>query len=191
MRLLVAKFNTTFHFLFFISSICVIIFERSTKSRLFIISKSCLSSELSEVELLRFVLILILLLPVRLVATKKEVEIYQLNSSKVVDYAVKVTATDGLNIRQGAGVKFNKLGVVPYNAVVKVTRWTSGGAYKWGLIEYDGIKGWIALDYTAEIDIDKLAVEVILGKWGNGEERKQRLGILYDDVQNRVNQMCK
>lgn len=124
-------------------------------------------------------------------ATKKEVEIYQLNSSKVVDYAVKVTATDGLNIRQGAGVKFNKLGVVPYNAVVKVTRWTSGGAYKWGLIEYDGIKGWIALDYTAEIDIDKLAVEVILGKWGNGEERKQRLGILYDDVQNRVNQMCK
>lgn len=122
-------------------------------------------------------------------ATKKEVEIYQLNSSKAVDYAVVVTARDGLNIRQGAGTDFKKLGVVPYNAVVKVTRWTSGGAYKWGLIEYDGVKGWIALDYTAVIDIDKLAVEVILGKWGNGEERKQRLGILYDDVQAKVNQM--
>ena len=77
------------------------------------------------------------------------------------------------------------------STVLKVTRYTSGGAYKWGLIEYDGIKGWIALDYTAEIDIDKLAVEVILGKWGNGEERKQRLGILYDDVQSRVNEIYK
>lgn len=122
-------------------------------------------------------------------ATKKEVEIYQLNSSKVVDYAVKVTATDGLNIRQGAGVKFNKLGVVPYNAVVKVTRWTSGGAYKWGLVEYDGVKGWIALDYTRKTTIEKLAYEVIQGKWSNGQERKDRLGALYDDVQKEVNRI--
>ena len=122
---------------------------------------------------------------------KTSVEIYQINSSNIVDYTVKVTATDGLNIRQGAGVDFKKLGVVPYNAVVKVTRYTSGGAYKWGLIEYDGIKGWIALDYTAVIDIDKLAVEVILGKWGNGDTRKEKLGILYDDVQAKVNEIYK
>ena len=120
-------------------------------------------------------------------ATQKEIEIYQLNSSKAVDYAVKVTATDGLNIRQGAGVKFNKLGVVPYNAVVKVTRWTSGGAYKWGLVEYDGVKGWIALDYTRKISVEQLAREVIQGKYGNGQEREERLGALYDDVQKRVN----
>lgn len=124
-------------------------------------------------------------------SSKKDIEIYQLNSSKAVDYIVKVTATDGLNIRQGAGVDFKKLGVVPYNAVLKVTRYTSGGAYKWGLIEYDGVKGWIALDYTAVIDIDKLAVEVILGKWGNGDTRKEKLGILYDDVQAKVNEIYK
>lgn len=124
-------------------------------------------------------------------AKKTSVEIYQINSSNIVDYPVIVTVSDGLNIRQGAGVKFNKLGVVPYSTVLKVTRYTSGGAYKWGLIEYDGIKGWIALDYTAEIDIDKLAVEVILGKWGNGDERKDRLGILYDDVQAKVNEIYK
>ena len=124
-------------------------------------------------------------------STKKQVEIYQLNSSKVVDYTVKVTATDGLNIRQGAGTSFDILGEVPFNEVVKVTRWTSGGEYKWGLIEYDGIKGWIALDYTEKIDIDAYAQDVIKGKYGNGQERKNRLGILYDEVQKRVNQIYK
>lgn len=121
--------------------------------------------------------------------TKKEVEIYQLNSSKVVDYAVKVTATDGLNIRQGAGVKFNKLGVVPYSTVLKVTRYTSGGAYKWGLVEYDGVKGWIALDYTKKSSIEQLAKEVIQGKYGNGKEREIMLGELYDEVQAKVNEI--
>ena len=122
-------------------------------------------------------------------ATKKDVEIYQLNSSKVVDYTVKVTATDGLNVRQGAGVKFNKLGVVPYGTVLKVTRYTSGGAYKWGLIEYDGVKGCIGLDYTRKISVEQLAREVIQGKYGNGQEREERLGALYDDVQKEVNRI--
>lgn len=124
-------------------------------------------------------------------SAKKDVEIYQLNSSKEVDYFVKVTASDGLNIRQGAGIKYNKLGAVPFNEVVKVTRFTSGGAYKWGLVEYDGIKGWIALDYTRKVSVEQLAKEVIQGKWGNGQERADRLGILYDAVQKRVNQMYK
>ena len=124
-------------------------------------------------------------------SNKKEIEIYQINSSKMVDYFVKVTATDGLNIRQGAGIKFDKLGEVPFNEVVKVTRWTSGGAYKWGLVEYEGVKGWIALDYTREIDLDGMAKEVIKGKYGNGQERMNRLGILYDEVQARVNRLVK
>ena len=88
-------------------------------------------------------------------------------------------------------MSYNKLGAVPYNAVLKVTRYTSGGAYKWGLVEYDGIKGWIALDYTREIDLDGMAKEVIKGRWGNGQTRKELLGILYDEVQKRVNQMYK
>ena len=122
-------------------------------------------------------------------STKKQVEIYQLNSSKEVDYFVRVTASDGLNIRQGAGTSFDTLGEVPFNEVVKVTRWTSGGAYKWGLVEYDGVKGWGALDYTTGIDLVRLVMEVIQGKYGNGEIRKKNLGILYDEVQEKVNQM--
>ncbi len=122
-------------------------------------------------------------------STKKEVEIYQLNSSKEVDYFVQVTASDGLNIRQGAGTSFDILGEVPCGTVLRVTHWTSGGEYKWGLIEYDGVKGWIALDYTTGIDLVRLVMEVIQGKYGNGEIRKKNLGILYDEVQEKVNQM--
>lgn len=122
-------------------------------------------------------------------SAKKDVEIYQLNSSKEVDYFVKVTASDGLNIRQGAGTNYNKLGAVIGGTILKVTRFTSGGAYKWGLIEYDGVKGWIALDYTKKIDLDKIARDVIQGKYGNGQEREERLGALYDDVQKEVNRI--
>ena len=124
-------------------------------------------------------------------SNKKKIEIYQINSSKIVDYFVKVTATDGLNIRQGAGIDFKRLGGVPYNAVVRVTRWTSGGAYKWGLVEYEGVKGWIALEYTEKIDIDKIAREVIQGKYGNGDVRKLKLGVLYGEVQKKVNEILR
>ena len=36
---------------------------------------------------------------------------------------------------------------------------------------------------------DALAYEVIQGDWGNGEERKERLGYDYDAVQQRVNEL--
>ena len=122
-------------------------------------------------------------------AKNKSVEIYQINSSAKVDFAVKVTASDGLNIRQGASTKKNILGTVPYETTLKITNQTSGSGYTWGLTEYDCIKGWIALDYTEKIDIDKIANEVIQGKYGNGNIRKEKLGILYDTVQAKVNQI--
>lgn len=40
-----------------------------------------------------------------------------------------------------------------------------------------------------EKSIDQLAQEVIAGKYGNGEDRKQALGSRYDEVQARVNEM--
>ena len=121
--------------------------------------------------------------------TPKKTEIYDVNSSANVDYFVKVTANDGLNIRQGASTKKNILGAVPENEILKITNQTSGSGYTWGLTEYDGIKGWIALNYTEKIDIEKLAHDVIQGKYGNGDVRKQKLGSLYDAVQAKVNQI--
>lgn len=85
-------------------------------------------------------------------STTKETEIYQINSSAVVNYKVKVESTNGLNIRQGAGDTFKILGAIPYGVIAEVTRKTSGGKYHWGLINYNGVKGWIALEYTAKID---------------------------------------
>ena len=121
--------------------------------------------------------------------TQKKTEIYDVNSSAKVDFIVKVTASDGLNIRQGASTKRNILGAVPYETTLKITNQTSGSGYIWGLTEYNGIKGWIALDYTEKIDIEQLARDVIAGKFGNGETRKKKLGILYDEVQAKVNQI--
>lgn len=84
-------------------------------------------------------------------ATTKETEIFQIESSATVDYTVKVWATDGLNIRQGAGINFKKLGTVPANTSLKVSRQTSGGEYHWGLIQYGNVKGWIALEFTSKL----------------------------------------
>ena len=129
-------------------------------------------------------------------SAKKDIEIYQLNSSKQVNYSVKVTSSNGVNIRQGAGIGYKALGAVPYNTTVKVTRYTSGGKYKWGLVTYNSVTGWIALNYTKKVGktVEELAVEVIQGKWGNGSERERKLtaaGYDYHAVQKKVNQMCK
>lgn len=43
----------------------------------------------------------------------------------------------------------------------------------------------------SEADVEKLAEEVILGKFGNGEERRELLGENYNEVQKRVNELMK
>lgn len=42
-----------------------------------------------------------------------------------------------------------------------------------------------------EVDIEKIALDVIAGKYGNGEDRKKALGELYSVVQKRVNEILK
>ena len=78
-------------------------------------------------------------------------EISQINSAMSVDKYVTVTSTNGVNIRSGAGTSYDILGAVPYNITVRVTLQTSGGGHIWGLTTYNGVRGWIALDYTKEI----------------------------------------
>ena len=42
---------------------------------------------------------------------------------------------------------------------------------------------------STPMDVDAMARAVIRGDYGNGEERKRRLGSYYDLVQSRVNEM--
>lgn len=51
------------------------------------------------------------------------------------------------------------------------------------LTKYDNVEN--SVDNSKSIE--ELANEVIAGKYGNGEERKQKLGTLYNEVQAKVN----
>ena len=53
------------------------------------------------------------------------------------------------------------------------------------LTQYDNVEN--SVDNSKSIE--ELAKEVIAGKYGNGEERKQKLGDLYNEVQKRVNEI--
>lgn len=75
-----------------------------------------------------------------------------INSAKTVNYRVKVTANDGVNIREGASTSKKILGAVPCNTVLKITKETGSGNYTWGLVAYKGITGWIAIDFTERIN---------------------------------------
>ena len=80
------------------------------------------------------------------------------------------------------------------NFKVDIWQYTSKGKIK-------GINGNVDLDisYTQygdkvinnsnNVDIEQMARDVIAGKYGNGQERKNKLGNIYDKVQARVNEI--
>lgn len=122
--------------------------------------------------------------------------------SPTTGYLVKVT-TPVLNIRKGAGTNFATAGSVKKGEVYTIVAESAGqGASKWGKLKSGA--GWISLDYVqktsagsapsapAKKDNTTIAREVLAGKWGNGNDRKNRLqaaGYDYNAVQNRVNQL--
>lgn len=57
---------------------------------------------------------------------------------------------------------------------------------QYNLVQYDDVK-----KVENDLNIEELAKSVINGKYGNGEERKQRLGSLYGTVQAKVNEIMK
>ena len=56
------------------------------------------------------------------------------------------------------------------------------------LTKYDNVED-VENSVNNSKSIEELAQEVIAGKYGNGEERKQKLGNLYNEVQKRVNEI--
>ena len=56
------------------------------------------------------------------------------------------------------------------------------------LTQYDNVED-VENSVDNSTNIDAIARDVIAGKYGNGEERKQKLGNLYNEVQKRVNEI--
>lgn len=74
----------------------------------------------------------------------------------------------------------------PYH-LIKVS---GGGSTVYGWVDAADIETKVTDDAQAHKEkIDRLAREVIQGKYGNGTERKQKLGDLYPEVQKRVNEI--
>ena len=59
----------------------------------------------------------------------------------------KITAREGLNIRNSASSSGKKLGAIPYNTKVTVTSVKNG----WGYVKYGKVSGWVCLDYTTKV----------------------------------------
>ena len=58
------------------------------------------------------------------------------------------------------------------------------------LTKYDAVED-VENSVDNSTNIDAIAKDVIAGKYGNGNERKNKLGNLYEEVQKRVNEMLK
>ena len=56
------------------------------------------------------------------------------------------------------------------------------------LTKYDNVE-YVENSVDNSKSIEELAKEVIAGRYGNGEERKQKLGYLYNEVQKKVNEV--
>ena len=121
--------------------------------------------------------------------------LFRNDGGQSVSYDVRVTSENGVNIRSVASLSGEILGAVPFGMIIHISSRRSNNGYTWGLTEYNGIKGWIALDFTERVNaksVDELAHEVIEGLWGSGDERKRLLeqaGYDYQAVQNRVNEL--
>ena len=58
------------------------------------------------------------------------------------------------------------------------------------LTKYDDVED-VENSVDKSTNIDAIARDVIAGKYGNGNERKNKLGNLYEEVQKRVNEILK
>ena len=122
-------------------------------------------------------------------------------TSTAVNYQVKITATDGMNIRKGPGTTYAivSYGGCKYNSVYTIVAEKKVGSQVWGQLKSGN--GWICLSgYTVRYNgttttkksNQEIAKEVVAGKWGAGQDRINRLkaaGYNPTTIQKLVNQL--
>lgn len=69
---------------------------------------------------------------------------------KSVSMNVKVTASDGVNLREGPYTSYDKLisSAIPKGEVLQVTGLSQNN---WGQVTYQGVTGWIAMSQVTEV----------------------------------------
>lgn len=70
---------------------------------------------------------------------------------EVLKHYYIITSDDGVNLRSGAGTSYQRIGLIPYEAQILVTRTMTAGGYTWGYTSYRGQAGWCVLDYAERI----------------------------------------
>lgn len=72
------------------------------------------------------------------------------NSNTFKSYIVRITASNGVNIRKAPGTNSSIVGAIPKGGAYTIVAESNGtGAKKWGKLKSGA--GWIALDYTEKI----------------------------------------
>lgn len=132
------------------------------------------------------------------------------NTGSAITATTTTTATKPIigNFKLGDTVQFN--GTIHYpsststkgtsakSGKAKITIIATSAAHPYHLVNCgtgSTVYGWVnAADISSleEKTVDEIALEVVRGDWGNGDERKKRLtaaGYNYNEVQKRVNQV--
>lgn len=68
-------------------------------------------------------------------------------SIKEVSYKAIVKADPSLNIRQGAGLEYDKIGSIPNGSKIDVTAECNG----WARVTYSGKTGWVSMEYIEKV----------------------------------------
>lgn len=68
----------------------------------------------------------------------------EVNAKHLVGTYTITTSSTSLNIRNGAGTSYSKVGSVPKGATVQITAIEND----WGYLTYNNVSGWISLDYA-------------------------------------------
>lgn len=131
---------------------------------------------------------------------EKHIELFKSLGSWIEDESITPKAGDVIFYDWGDNKGYaDHVGIVESvsNGVITVIEGNNSSAVRRRTIAVNGryIRGYGRPKYTGETssptqNIDAIANEVIAGKWGNGEDRKNNLtnaGYNYAEVQNRVN----
>ena len=64
----------------------------------------------------------------------------------------RITCSEGVNMRKGAGTSYATVGAIPYDATVLVTQTKKANGYLWGHTTYKGVDGWFVTDFAQLIE---------------------------------------